>query len=268
MKAAIATAKKIFVLLACAPALSACLNLPDPIEDVKLEVSNVSYIESTVSATASISGSDYVSEWGIAVFSASSVEIARKGAHFTEGSASFSHTFNGVYNPQSCILKAYAIVYGGGLLSGSDSKIIVFGEAYPIGSASTAPLPPSPPSPSPPDSATSVKLVTLPVTGITRTTAVAGGNITEVGRPPYIERGVCYSGTSGEPNIENHLRKPAPGEGAGEYTVTLTGLTEGATYYVRAYAINDAGVAYGQTVNFTAGETLARVGGDVIVFEF
>jgi hypothetical protein len=98
-----------------------------------------------------------------------------------------------------------------------------------------------------------IALETLSVTSITRTTAVVGGSITAAGRPPYVERGVCYAtaAASREPDIQNHTRKPAPGEGAGEYSATLTGLTEGTTYYVRAYATNGSEVAYGKILNFT-----------------
>lgn len=97
-----------------------------------------------------------------------------------------------------------------------------------------------------------VEISTLAVTGITRTTAVAGGSIKSEGRPPYVERGVCYSASSSAPTITD-TRKPATGEGTGDYSVTLTGLTENTTYYARAYAINHNGVAYGETKTFKTG---------------
>jgi uncharacterized protein (TIGR02145 family) len=61
---------------------------------------------------------------------------------------------------------------------------------------------------------------------------------------------VCWS-TSPNPTTANNTT--SDGSGVGNYASTLTGLTAGATYYVRAYAINSAGTAYGNQVQFTAG---------------
>lgn len=97
------------------------------------------------------------------------------------------------------------------------------------------------------------------VTAITKTTAVVGGSILQEGRPPYVERGVCYA-TSRGPTVASAQRRPAPGEGTGEFSVTLTGLTAFATYYVRAYATNANGTAYGSEVSFKAGDATVDPG--------
>jgi uncharacterized protein (TIGR02145 family) len=92
-------------------------------------------------------------------------------------------------------------------------------------------------------------LSTLPVGNITATSAVSGGNITNGGGTPVTQRGVCWS-TAPNPTTANNTT--SDGSGLGSYTSTLTGLVAGATYYVRAYAINSAGAAYGNQVQFTA----------------
>ncbi|MDR0711219.1 MAG: hypothetical protein LBF67_02580, partial [Prevotellaceae bacterium] len=104
----------------------------------------------------------------------------------------------------------------------------------------------------PPDYRIGVR--TLPITQIMKTTAVAWGEITSEGVPPYVERGVCYS-TQHNPTVESGIggRQPAPGSGTGEFSVTLFGLTTGTTYYVRAYAIGANGVVYGEEKGFVAG---------------
>jgi len=91
-------------------------------------------------------------------------------------------------------------------------------------------------------------LSTTEATSITTTSATLGGNISNVGTPAYTERGVCYS-TSQNPTTSNN-KKTVSGSGTGSYTTSVTGLSANTTYYVRAYAINSAGTAYGDQVNF------------------
>ena len=96
-------------------------------------------------------------------------------------------------------------------------------------------------------------LATLPivttseVANITQTTAMGGGNVTADGGASVTERGICWS-TRHNPTIDgNHASN---GMGTGSYTVNMTGLTSGTTYYVRAYAINSQGTSYGSEVSF------------------
>jgi plastocyanin len=93
-------------------------------------------------------------------------------------------------------------------------------------------------------------LSTLPVTNISLTTATSGGNITSEGNSTVTARGVCWS-TSSNPSISDS--KTSDGNGIGQFTSNLTALIQGTPYYVRAYASNSAGTAYGNEVTFTAG---------------
>lgn len=86
------------------------------------------------------------------------------------------------------------------------------------------------------------------VTAITQTTASSGGNVTDDGGGAIIERGTCWATTS-NPTITND--KTIDGTGSGSFTSNLSGLLSGTTYYVRAYATNSAGTAYGNEVSFT-----------------
>jgi uncharacterized protein (TIGR02145 family) len=92
-------------------------------------------------------------------------------------------------------------------------------------------------------------ITTATVTSITGTTAVSGGNITNDGGSLITQRGVCYS-TTPTPTTANTT--VISGSGTGSYTCNLSGLTPSTTYYVRAYAINSAGTAYGSVLSFTA----------------
>jgi uncharacterized protein (TIGR02145 family) len=71
------------------------------------------------------------------------------------------------------------------------------------------------------------------------------------------QRGICYS-TSPSPTTAN--TSIISGSGTGSFISNLTGLTATTTYYVRAYATNSAGTAYGNEVSFT---TTAGGGGIV-----
>jgi uncharacterized protein (TIGR02145 family) len=89
---------------------------------------------------------------------------------------------------------------------------------------------------------------TLPIGNITVTSATSGGNITNNGGTPVTQRGVVW-GTSPNPTTANN--STSNGSGTGSFTSNLTGLTASTTYYVRAYATNSAGTAYGNELSFT-----------------
>ena len=92
-------------------------------------------------------------------------------------------------------------------------------------------------------------LTTTNITSITMTSAVSGGNITTDGGGSVTARGICWA-ISTSPTLANS--KTTDGTGTGAFTSNLTGLTSGSTYYVRAYATNSAGTAYGNELSFTA----------------
>lgn len=91
-------------------------------------------------------------------------------------------------------------------------------------------------------------LTTMPIGNITSTSATSGGNITNNGGTPVTQRGIVWS-TSPNPTTANN--STTNGSGTGSYTSNLSNLTANTTYYVRAYATNSAGTAYGNQVSFT-----------------
>ncbi|WP_167856392.1 Ig-like domain-containing protein [Hymenobacter metallicola] len=100
-------------------------------------------------------------------------------------------------------------------------------------------------------------VATAAATTITTTSAVLGGNVTADGGAAVTERGVVYSSTTAAPTTAD--AKAASGSGTGAFSVAVSGLTPGATYYVRAYAINGAGTTYGNLVSFIATPDAPRV---------
>jgi uncharacterized protein (TIGR02145 family) len=93
-------------------------------------------------------------------------------------------------------------------------------------------------------------ITTAATTSITGSTAVSGGNVSNDGGTLVTQRGICYS-TSPSPTTANTTI--LSGNGTGSFTINLTGLTANTTYYVRAYATNSAGTAYGNQVSFATG---------------
>ncbi len=91
-------------------------------------------------------------------------------------------------------------------------------------------------------------LTTTPVSSITGNSAISGGNITNDGDTVVTARGVCWN-TSPNPTIADF--KTTDGTGTGLFISNLTGLTENAVYYIRAYATNSVGTAYGNELSFT-----------------
>ncbi len=92
------------------------------------------------------------------------------------------------------------------------------------------------------------------VTSVSTTTATGGGTVSSDGGGPVTARGVVY-GTAPAPSLADTATDD--GMGVGAFVSRLTGLTPGLTYYVRAYATNSAGTAYGDEFQFT---TLAQLG--------
>jgi len=99
-------------------------------------------------------------------------------------------------------------------------------------------------------------IYTSQVAGITITTASGGGTISSNGGAAVTASGVCWS-TAENPTLLNSYTND--GSATGTFTSAITGLSPGTVYYVRAYATNSAGTAYGNQVNFTTNASLSII---------
>jgi len=90
-------------------------------------------------------------------------------------------------------------------------------------------------------------LETLGASNITRYEATSGGKILSKGGGIVSEMGVCFN-IWGNPDITSN-KILATGEEK-EFRVRLAGLEVGTKYFIKAYAINEVGVAYGQEIQF------------------
>ena len=103
-------------------------------------------------------------------------------------------------------------------------------------------------------------VTTSAVNGITITKAISGGNITLDGGSMVTARGVCWS-TATTPTIADS--KTIDGPGTGIFTSIITGLSINTTYNLRAYATNNAGTGYGNSVSFKTLQTVTDIDGNV-----
>ena len=83
---------------------------------------------------------------------------------------------------------------------------------------------------------------------ITYYTFTCGGNVTDEGSYPVTSRGICYS-TAPMPTLADNYE--SLGSGTGIFSTTILGLSPSTTYYIRAYAINQMGMAYSEQMTVT-----------------
>jgi len=98
---------------------------------------------------------------------------------------------------------------------------------------------------------TTPTVITSEVTDISSHSAISGGEVTHDGGATVLVRGVCWN-TSPSPTVDDSFT--SDGSGTGVFTSIIEGLTRNTTYYLRAYAANSAGIAYGNEVTFTTAE--------------
>ncbi len=139
----------------------------------------------------------------------------------TDASATFIVTISGLDYATKYHVRAYA----------SSASGTLYGESYTF---TTLPV--------------LASITTAPVTDIQGTTATTGGEVTNEGGADVTAKGVCYSENPNPTLNDNYTND---GSGIGAFTSNLTGLSGLTKYYVRAYAKNSAGTAYGPQIEFT-----------------
>jgi uncharacterized protein (TIGR02145 family) len=93
------------------------------------------------------------------------------------------------------------------------------------------------------------------------TSVTAGGNVVSDGGSPVTSRGVCWSQN---PNPTIALpTKQTVSSGLGTFSTTVSGLTAGTTYYLRAFATSAVGTSYGNTVTFNSQQFLLDIDGNI-----
>lgn len=189
-----------------------------------LAASNVKTTTATLNGEILTEGSPKYSERGF-VYSESSMptlgSCIQKITSTLTDSKTYSATVAGLTKGKTYYVRAYAINAGK--------------EAYSTNEVSFTPTNVLP------------QVSTQAVTNISRTTGKAtfNGTIVDEGEPNYTERGFVYA-TTHNPMVGSDTKIVAAGKGTGEFSANASNLKVGQTYYVRAYATNTQGTAYGE----------------------
>ncbi|NUN70718.1 MAG: T9SS type A sorting domain-containing protein [Bacteroidetes bacterium] len=91
-------------------------------------------------------------------------------------------------------------------------------------------------------------VTTTPIFNVSDVAAVSGGTIVTDGGGAVTQRGVCWDTVSG-PTTASSVQ--LQGSGSGSFVSSIAGLTPGRTYFLRAFATNSSGTAYGAEHSFT-----------------
>ncbi len=103
-------------------------------------------------------------------------------------------------------------------------------------------------------------LTTTDLSLITASSATSGAIMYSDGGADVTARGVCWNNL---PNPTTANAKTTDGTGFGSFTSNLTGLTGNTIYYLRSYATNSVGTAYGNELIFRTLEPgTVYIGGD------
>ena len=90
---------------------------------------------------------------------------------------------------------------------------------------------------------------------ITRNSVRIEGNVASAEEGDIIERGFIYSLSEYSLEESTGNKIMVSGNSIGTFTTTITGLTKNTKYYVKAYAKNQAGIAYSYIQSFTTKDT-------------
>jgi len=108
------------------------------------------------------------------------------------------------------------------------------------------------------DEKSSIAIITTTTpSSITANSAQTGGDITNAGGSPISQSGICWA-FQDMPTVGDSVISSGQNS-TGSFTISLTNLNANTTYYVRAFAINNVGTAYGVIDSFTTAQGLATV---------
>lgn len=192
----------------------------------------------TAEATAEVTGEAKIyikPEFGISLYDEGFVNTGiniKPYARF-QGSINTNGYEYGVYGGISAGAFFKASIFGFNLVNKEWDNLITLAEYVIISGTANASTP---------------TVTTAEVSDITNNSAQSGGAVTDDGGSTVTARGICWSTTPNPTTVNNTTNN---GSGLGSFISQLSGLEPNTNYYVRAYATNDVGTAYGSQLTFT-----------------
>lgn len=189
---------------------------------------NITYTNASIGGNVSADGGATVTSRGVvwSTISAPTISLTSKTSDGT-GTGYFSSAISNLSGSTRYYARAYATNSVG---TGYGNEIIFTTEAIVLPT-----------------------LTTTLASSITSDSAVSGGTITSNGGAVITARGIVWS-TTQNPTIAL-TTKTTDATSTENFSSAITGLTRNKTYYVRAYATNSVGTAYGNSISFTTTAT-------------
>ena len=209
-----------------------CNKTPEASTDSSKAIPSGTSVEAITAVTAKASSTitlgfaiteieDYGFCWGVAANPDLTGSHKSFGANSGQGPFSFSDTIKGLSANTHYFIRSY-VKNQGLVLFGSQTEFNTLDLLLP-------------------------QVSTGNVTYITAISAICGGNVTSDGNGTVSARGVCWN-TTGNPTLANALGHTTDGSGPGQFSSSITGLSNLTTYYVTAYATNEKGTVYSTDV--------------------
>ena len=101
------------------------------------------------------------------------------------------------------------------------------------------------------DAPTAPSIRTLNINQRTSASAHVSGRLSYNGGGAVTEYGICYTTDANQDPTISDSKVVGSNMSGNDYECTLSGLTAGTTYYVRAYATNAIGTGYGEKKSFS-----------------
>lgn len=194
--------------------------LAAPVTISTSNVTNLTTTAATCGGTISTDGGSTITQRGVCWSTSSAPTTLNTRTINGSGLGSYTSNVTGLTPSTTYYIRAYAV----------NSTGTTYGQEL---SFTTGALPPT--------------VTSGAISSVTTSSALySGGNVTSTA--PITDKGVCWS-TNTNPTIAN--TRVSSGSGVGSIVASITGLSAGTKYYVKAYAISSAGISYGSELTFT-----------------
>lgn len=205
--------------------LVACQEKEDNLSSVVVitsEVTDITQNTAKCGGTVKSDGGPAITAYGVCWSEREKPTYADNHTEDGKGSGSFVSIITGLEPGHTYHVRAYAVNTNG----------IYYGEDLSFSTGVSLPT-----------------VTTSSVSDVTEDSATCGGTVTNDGGEPVSTVGLCWGKTE-NPDLSGSHTEGNPGQD-GSFVATITGLEAGNTYYIRAYATNSAGTAYGNQVSFS-----------------